>query len=51
MRVGDTITDTKRPAGEALPGFKVVQPMVFTGLFPTEATSSRSCATRSRSSS
>ena len=36
VRVGDTITDKKRPAGEALPGYKVVQPMVFTGLFPTE---------------
>ena len=36
VRVGDTITDRKRPAGEALPGYKVVQPMVFTGLFPTE---------------
>jgi GTP-binding protein LepA len=36
VRVGDTITDKKAPAGEALPGYKVVQPMVFTGLFPTE---------------
>jgi GTP-binding protein LepA len=36
VRVGDTVTDKKRPAGEALPGYKVVQPMVFTGLFPTE---------------
>ncbi len=36
VRVGDTITDRRRPAGEALPGYKVVQPMVFTGLFPTE---------------
>ena len=36
VRVGDTITDKKRPAGEALPGYKDVQPMVFAGLFPTE---------------
>jgi len=36
VRVGDTITDRRRPAGEALPGYKVVHPMVFTGLFPTE---------------
>jgi len=36
VRVGDTVTDKKRPAGAALPGYKVVQPMVFTGLFPTE---------------
>ena len=35
--VGDTITDAKRPAVEALPGFKEVQPVVFCGLFPTDA--------------
>ncbi len=35
--VGDTITDVKRPAAEALPGFKEVQPVVFCGLFPTDA--------------
>ncbi|MCY7339414.1 MAG: GTP-binding protein, partial [Sphingomonas bacterium] len=33
-RVGDTITDAKRPATQALPGFKEVQPVVFCGLFP-----------------
>ena len=36
-RVGDTITDAKRPAEGALPGFKEVQPVVFCGLFPTDA--------------
>ena len=36
-RVGDTITDAKRPAAIALPGFKEVQPVVFCGLFPTDA--------------
>src|SRR3954453_5787006 len=36
-RVGDTITDAKRPAREALPGFKEVQPVVFCGLFPVDA--------------
>ena len=36
-RVGDTITDAKRPATEALPGFKEVQPVVFCGLFPVDA--------------
>jgi GTP-binding protein LepA len=36
-RVGDTITDAKRPAATALPGFKEVQPVVFCGLFPTDA--------------
>ncbi|HYN38845.1 MAG TPA: GTP-binding protein, partial [Rhodospirillales bacterium] len=30
VRVGDTIIDKKRPAAEGLPGYKVVQPMVFT---------------------
>ncbi|WP_296612280.1 translation elongation factor 4 [Sphingomonas sp.] len=36
-RVGDTLTDTKRPAAEPLPGFKEVQPVVFCGLFPVDA--------------
>jgi GTP-binding protein LepA len=35
--VGDTITDLKRPAASALPGFKQVQPVVFCGLFPADA--------------
>ncbi len=35
--VGDTITDPRRPAAEALPGFKTVQPVVFCGLFPVDA--------------
>ena len=36
-RVGDTITDAKRPAPKPFPGFKVVQPVVFCGLFPVDA--------------
>ena len=36
-RVGDTITDAKRPAPSPLPGFKHVQPVVFCGLFPVDA--------------
>jgi GTP-binding protein LepA len=36
-RVGDTITDARKPAAEALPGFKEVQPVVFCGLFPVDA--------------
>ncbi|WP_066800603.1 translation elongation factor 4 [Sphingomonas soli] len=36
-RVGDTLTDAKRPAAEPLPGFKEVQPVVFCGLFPVDA--------------
>jgi GTP-binding protein LepA len=36
-RVGDTITDAKKPTATALPGFKEVQPVVFCGLFPVDA--------------
>jgi GTP-binding protein LepA len=36
-RVGDTITDDKHPTAHALPGFKPAQPVVFCGLFPTDA--------------
>ena len=42
-KVGDTITVEKKlpnnlgPATEALPGFKEIQPQVFAGLYPTEA--------------
>jgi GTP-binding protein LepA len=36
-RVGDTITEVKRPCLEALPGFKPVQSVVFCGLFPVDA--------------
>jgi GTP-binding protein LepA len=36
-RVGDTITDAKKPAAAPLAGFKEVQPVVFCGLFPTDA--------------
>ncbi len=36
-RVGDTVTDEKKPANAALPGFKPAQPVVFCGLFPVDA--------------
>ena len=36
-RVGDTITDDRRPATEPLPGFKPSLPVVFCGLFPVDA--------------
>jgi GTP-binding protein LepA len=36
-KIGDTLTDEKRPAPDPLPGFKEVKPMVFAGLFPVDA--------------
>ena len=36
-KVGDTITHLSKPAKQALPGFKEVQPQVFAGLFPVES--------------
>ncbi|RJQ45737.1 MAG: elongation factor 4 [Gammaproteobacteria bacterium] len=35
--VGDTITHEGRPAPQALPGFKPIQPRVFAGLFPVDS--------------
>ena len=34
LAVGDTLTTKRRPASEALPGYRDVKPMVFCGLFP-----------------
>jgi GTP-binding protein LepA len=36
-RVGDTITEDKKPCDAPLPGFKPAQPVVFCGLFPVDA--------------
>jgi len=36
-KVGDTVTDDKRPAAEPLPGFKPSVPVVWCGLFPIDA--------------
>jgi GTP-binding protein LepA len=36
-KVGDTITHVRRPTEVALPGFKEVKPMVFSGLYPVES--------------
>ncbi len=36
LRVGDTLTLQKGGAESALPGYKDVKPMVFSGLFPTD---------------
>ncbi len=37
IHVGDTVTDSERPAAEAFPGFREVQPMVFAGIYPTNS--------------
>ena len=36
-KIGDTVTLAERPCSEPLPGFKVVTPMVFAGIFPTDS--------------
>ena len=35
-RVGDTITGVENPASEPLPGYRQVQPMVFSGVYPAD---------------
>ncbi|MBC7292961.1 MAG: elongation factor 4, partial [Thermoleophilia bacterium] len=36
LRVGDTLTNAENPAGEPLPGYRELTPMVFCGLFPID---------------
>ena len=36
-RVGDTITTAAQPASHALPGYRIPKPMVFAGIYPSEA--------------
>ena len=35
-RVGDTVTNADRPASEPLPGYRKVNPMVFSGIYPVD---------------
>ncbi|MCI9604686.1 MAG: elongation factor 4 [Ruminococcus sp.] len=35
-RVGDTVTDARRPCAEPLPGYKKVNPMVYCGMYPAD---------------
>jgi GTP-binding protein LepA len=37
LRVGDTLTSVRRPAVDALPGYRDVKPMVFAGLYPIDS--------------
>jgi GTP-binding protein LepA len=34
-KVGDTVTHLKKPCDEPISGFKIVKPMVFSGIYPT----------------
>jgi GTP-binding protein LepA len=34
VKIGDTVTETRRPAPQALPGFKEIHPLVFSGIYP-----------------
>ncbi|TDT51111.1 translation elongation factor 4 [Fonticella tunisiensis] len=36
-RVGDTITESERPAKEPLPGYRPAIPMVFSGIYPADS--------------
>lgn len=37
LRVGDTLTWAEQPAEKPLPGYRPIKPMVFAGLYPSEA--------------
>ncbi|MBI5155333.1 elongation factor 4 [Candidatus Poribacteria bacterium] len=37
VRVGDTITSARKPAGKPLPGYKEAMPVVFAGMYPSNA--------------
>ncbi|CAN5601554.1 elongation factor 4 [soil metagenome] len=34
IKIGDTLTDARRPASAPLPGFQEIHPMVFSGIYP-----------------
>ncbi len=35
-KVGDTVTDSNNPSKEPLPGYRAVNPMVFSGIYPAD---------------
>ncbi|PQJ30139.1 translation elongation factor 4 [Rubritalea profundi] len=36
VKIGDTMTESNKPCKDPLPGFKVIQPMVFSGIYPVD---------------
>ena len=38
VKIGDTLTSTEKPADEPLPGFKIINPVVFAGIYPIDST-------------
>jgi GTP-binding protein LepA len=36
IKIGDTITDAKKPANSPVPGFRPAKPMVYAGIYPSE---------------
>jgi len=37
VKIGDTLTSTRNPALEPLPGFRVITPVVFAGIYPVDS--------------
>ncbi|MCX6868738.1 MAG: translation elongation factor 4 [Verrucomicrobia bacterium] len=37
VKIGDTMTDATHPCAGPLPGYKVIQPMVFSGVYPVDS--------------
>lgn len=37
VKVGDTVTAIKHPALEALPGFRIISPVVYAGIYPVDS--------------
>ena len=38
VKIGDTITLPEHPAKEPLPGFRIISPVVFAGIYPVDST-------------